>query len=414
MEHRRRRQHDDGAGRAPGMVPVPLRKRGAVLMAAVLASLAAACGSDSSISVYIPVTRTPSVVPTPSAAPPTATRTTVPTSTTVPTRTFTAPPTATNPPEATATHTATRQPTRTASATASATSVPATATASATATPQPPTATRTITPVPPSSTATATLTAPPTASATATVTRTAPATATNTVTVRPTATATASFTATGIPTGTATATATFTVTAIPTGTAAATVTVTAAPSLTATPPPTATFTATALPSATFTATATPTGGSGAVCGNRVLEMGETCTNCPADCVVGPCNSPGAPTQAFVVDLIQPAGFQPTSATVELGYNSTVLNIPGTGTATTVRQRVVAPPPVPQAFTPNDKDYALVVQETRLTPLGQLFTVTFDRCAGSPAPTLSDVACTVMSCAQSGAPVAGCRCSARLP
>ena len=407
MEYRRR-QCDDGAGRARPTAPYSPRQRGAVLMVAALAVLAAACGSDSSITVYIPVTRTPSVVPTPSAAPPTAT------STTVPTRTATAPPTATTPPEATATHTATRVPTRTASTTATATAVPATATATASATAQPPTATasRTLTPIPPSATATATLTAPPTASATATVTRTAVATATNTAAVPPTATATASFTATGIPTGTATAT--FTATAIPTGTAAATATVTASPTLTATAPPTATFTATALPSATFTATATPTGGSGAVCGNRVLEMGETCTSCPADCVVGPCNSPGAPTQAFIVDLIQPSGFQPTSATVELGYNSTVLNIPGTGTATTVRQRVVAPPPVPQAFTPNDKDYALVVQETRLTPLGQLYTVTFDRCAGAPVPTLADVSCTVMSCAQSGAPVTGCRCAARLP
>ncbi|MFN8642877.1 MAG: hypothetical protein U0802_14955 [Candidatus Binatia bacterium] len=98
----------------------------------------------------------------------------------------------------------------------------------------------------------------------------------------------------------------------------------------------------------------------------------------------------------------------------LGYNSTILSIPGTGTATTVRQRVVAPAPVPQAFTPNDKDYAVQVLISRNVPLGQLFTVTFDRCSGSPPPSLANVACTVLSCAQGGGGVSGCTCTVRLP
>ncbi|HSP99115.1 MAG TPA: hypothetical protein VL049_17975 [Candidatus Dormibacteraeota bacterium] len=181
-----------------------------------------------------------------------------------------------------------------------------------------------------------------------------------------------------------------------------------------TAPPTATFTATALPSATFTPTATPTGGSRAVCGNHVLESGETCDSCAADCAIGPCNAPGMPTQAFIVDLVQPPGFQPTTATVLFGYDSTKLSVPGTGTATTVRQRVVAPAPVPQAFTPNDKDYAVQVLISRNVPLGQLFTATFDRCGGAAAPTLADVSCTVLSCAQGGGGVAGCTCTVRLP
>jgi hypothetical protein len=203
-----------------------------------------------------------------------------------------------------------------------------------------------------------------------------------------------------------------------TGTAAATATPTSAATATRaatnTPPPTATFTATALPSLTFTPTATPTGGSGAVCGNRVLEPGETCETCAPDCAVGPCDAPGAPTQVFIVDLIPPTGFQPTTATVLLGYNSSTLSLPGTGTATSVRQRVLAPPPVPQAFTPNDRDYAVQVLVSRNVPLAQLFTATFDRCGGAAAPTLADVACTVLSCAQGGGGVTGCTCAVRLP
>src|SRR4029078_5621089 len=107
------------------------------------------------------------------------------------------------------------------------------------------------------------------------------------------------------------------------------------------------FTATSLPSATFTATATPTGGTEAVCGNSVLESSETCETCAPDCVVGPCNAPGMPTQAYIVDLVQPTGFQPTTATVLVGYNSTKLSLPGTGTAPTLRQRLVARLPAAQ-------------------------------------------------------------------
>ena len=121
-----------------------------------------------------------------------------------------------------------------------------------------------------------------------------------------------------------------------------------------------------------------------------------------------------PTQAYIVDLVQPPGFQPTTATVLFAYNSTKLSIPGTGTATTVRQRVVAPAPIPQAFTPNDKDYAVQVLVSRNVPLGQLFTATFDRCSGAAAPTLADVSCTVLSCAQGGGGVEGCTCSAATP
>lgn len=214
---------------------------------------------------------------------------------------------------------------------------------------------------------------------------------------------------TATPTGTATPTATATDTPLgpaPTATTTRTATHTPLGGV-----PTVTMTPTATPSPTFTPTFTP---GGAACGNRVLEPGETCAACPADCAIGPCTTPGNPTTAFRVDLVPPMGFQPTTATVLLAYNSTRLSIPGSGTATTVRQRVVAPAPIPQAFTPNDLDYAVQVLESRNVPLGQLFTATFDRCGGAPAPTLADLACTVLSCAQGGGSVSGCACIVSLP
>lgn len=221
----------------------------------------------------------------------------------------------------------------------------------------------------------------------------------------PTPTASGTATATRTPTASASATAT------PAG---PTATATATPTLTPTPfggVPTATDTPTVSPTPTPTVTPTPGGG---LCGNRVIEPGETCANCPADCVVGPCTSPGAPTQAFVVTLNPPLGFEPTTATVLLGYNSTKLSIPGTGTATSVRQRVVAPAPVPQAFTPNDLEYGVRVLISRNAPLGTLFTATFDRCSGAPAATLADLACQVESCAAGGSGVPGCSCVVSLP
>lgn len=214
------------------------------------------------------------------------------------------------------------------------------------------------------------------------------------------------------PSGTATTTATATLTATRTHTPAG-------PTATATNTPlggipTATHTPTFTPTPTFTATATP---GGATCGNRVIEPGESCDTCAADCVVGPCTSPGAPTAAFRVNITNEFGFDPTTATVLLAYNSTKLSIPGTGAAVSVRQRVVAPAPLPQAFTPNDLEYAVQVLISRNTPLTEsspLFTATFDRCSGAPAPTLADLACTVIGCAQGGGGVPGCSCTVSLP
>lgn len=123
-------------------------------------------------------------------------------------------------------------------------------------------------------------TPPATATATPTVTLTATATATRTPTPSPTVTATAtpSTTATSTPTSTRTPTPTPTLTATrtPTPTATATTTPTATPTATRTATPTVTVTATATP--TPTATATP------ICGNGLIEAGESCElpdlNCP--------------------------------------------------------------------------------------------------------------------------------------
>ncbi len=343
--------------------------------------------------------------------------------------------TATPPPASTPTATGTRTNTATASPTGTPTfTPPSTATASATATATPTTTGTAAS----TSTSTATHTNTATASPSSTPTSTAASTPTATATRTNTATASPSSTPTSTPASTATATATGTNTATaspsstPTSTAASTPTATATRTNTATASPSSTPTATAASTATATATRTntatasatppsgntptatptPTTGSGS-CGNGFLEPGETCANCPADCVVQPCASV-TPTVSFAVDLIPPAGQQPTAATVLMGYNSGLVSIPGTANDLSVRQRVLPPAPLPQSFSVNDLDYALRVVITRNTTLGFLFTARFDRCQSAPAPTVADFGCTVEGCAGGAGPIEGCTCIVRVP
>jgi hypothetical protein len=186
-----------------------------------------------------------------------------------------------------------------------------------------------------------------------------------------------------------------------------------APPATAVPPPTSTPNG-AASTPTNTATRTPTSGS-AGCGNGFLEAGETCESCAADCVISPC-TPTSPTPSFAVQLSSPLGSLPTTVTVRLGYRSDLVSIPGSGNASTVRQRVTYPPPPPFPQEPNDLNYALrlVVGRNAGFANGLFATVRFDRCQGAPAPVPADFGCTVEACAGAGGAIAGCTCTVTLP
>jgi hypothetical protein len=207
------------------------------------------------------------------------------------------------------------------------------------------------------------------------------------------------------PTPSRTATASATCTATGTGSATPlgpTVTVTDTPTETPTPsggPPT--------PTGTPTHTVTPTMGS-ASCGNNVIEPGESCATCAADCIVQPC-SPTAPTAQYRFALLSPPGQSATAATILIGYDSAVLNIPGSGNDPSVRMRFPAAPPLPQSMAWNDLNYAIRIVQTRSTTIGIITTGTFDRCVGGAVPTLQDVACTVEGCAGAGGSIDGCEC-----
>ncbi|MEO8604022.1 MAG: DNRLRE domain-containing protein, partial [bacterium] len=227
---------------------------------------------------------------------------------------------------------------------------------------------------------------------------------------------------TAIPTGTATATITATGTASntptplgPTATATDTPTLTPTqlsgmPTATMTPTATAALSASATP--TFTPTPTP---GGAVCGNGFLDAGETCASCAADCAIAPCAAV-APTPSFTVQLDYPLGVVPTTATVLVGYRSALVGLPGSGSVTSVRQRVTYPAPPPNPQTPNDLDYAvrLVVGRSGGLSTGLLATIRFDSCSGAPAPSPADFGCTVEALAGVGGTIDGGTCTIALP
>lgn len=175
------------------------------------------------------------------------------------------------------------------------------------------------------------------------------------------------------------------------------------PLFTPTPPP-------ATPTPTRTPTQTPTPAT-TVCGNGLLEPGETCLSCPDDCQPAPC-TPDGTTASFAVAAAT-AGRAPTQLAVRLAYRTTVVVIPGSGSDVAVRQRVRFAPPIPSSFTVADLDYAVDITSTRAQGLpaapAAFATVRFDQCSGDGGATVEDLACTLLTCTDESGAIPDCRC-----
>lgn len=205
----------------------------------------------------------------------------------------------------------------------------------------------------------------------------------------------------------------------PTATTVAAATSTAAPPPTQSSSPTATVTATATPTAPQP---TPTATAGlALCGNGVVEPPETCDDgntrtadaCPPDCVIRSC-VPDGTTRPADVTFRSPTSL--VSITVFVDYPDGTLQIPGTGTASTVGQRITNRPGGFLA-TFVDFDHGLRGTLSGASPLTnpRLFTINFDRCQDAPPASVADFDCTVLEAAnQMFQPVAGVTCSVSLP
>ena len=191
-------------------------------------------------------------------------------------------------------------------------------------------------------------------------------------------------------------------------------TLTLTPTVTETPTPMATPTGPrGTPTPTSTATPSPTA-TQMPCGNGVLEPGETCENCPADCVVQPCTAT-TPLRTASVNFTAPAGEDVNTLTVLVGYRSSTISLPGSGNDSSVTSRITDRPSN-AIISINDLDYALriLVSRAQTIPSGRLFTAAFDSCEGAGAPTGADFACTVLECLNGFGAVDGCQCAVSIP
>jgi len=162
-----------------------------------------------------------------------------------------------------------------------------------------------------------------------------------------------------------------------------------------------------------------------VCGNGIIESGETCddgntvTNppedtCPADCTIITC-TPGGAKQVVSVTFTPPTGKNVASITVVLEYPDGTVQIPGTADDDSVTASVTNTPSGFLVAT-YDYDYALKVgvAGTRAITVGQLFRATFDLCQGATAPTAAAFKCTVTDASGTNfQPVSGVTCAVTL-
>jgi cysteine-rich repeat protein len=179
----------------------------------------------------------------------------------------------------------------------------------------------------------------------------------------------------------------------------------AGPTATATPPPQPSETVDT-PTETSTPVPTVTPGGTPVCGNGIIEPGETCDdgntmdgdNCPADCVIHDCQFTA--TTVTVDTAVQlPGEATPGVLQVFLRYPDGVVGLPGHGPdAINVISNV---PDDAFTTTVNDVDYGvrvIVLGPDGLTlgtsPAGLLFSAQFTLCGGASAPVAADFHCTV--------------------
>jgi hypothetical protein len=148
-----------------------------------------------------------------------------------------------------------------------------------------------------------------------------------------------------------------------------------------------------------------------VCGNGILENGETCASCSADCVVLAC-TPTPPIQTFRVNFSAPAGSAPSNISALVGYRSDRVSLPASA-GPRIKNR-----PTGTSQLVSDLNYAVRVlisaQSGGVIPNGRLFTVDFDSCHGAMSVTPADFGCQIESCGSSFGPIEDCACTVTLP
>lgn len=143
------------------------------------------------------------------------------------------------------------------------------------------------------------------------------------------------------------------------------------------------------------------------CGDHLLEAGETCESCAADCQPATCKAT-AERVPVEVEWRPPTGQDASSLTLVVSYRTDRVGLPGSGATPQSR---LAHAPANAIVLLNDLDHGVKVVLTKSGALepGRVFTLDFDRCAKAPPPTQADFTCRVEGCATAAGDVQGCTC-----
>ena len=217
---------------------------------------------------------------------------------------------------------------------------------------------------------------------------------------------------------------------VPASSGATTTTTSTSPPTTTTTPASTTSTSTTVLATTTTSstvvgatTTTSTIPATPVCGDNIVETGETCDDgntvdgdtCPSNCRIESC-TPTASTRTFSVTVTPPAGVTLGGVTVFVNYPEGKVDLAGHGNDNSVKQAITGLPGG-ALTTPNDLDYGLieVIASTGALPSGKLFTMTMADCAGATTATPADFTCTVTDAADTTFnTVTGATCSVSTP
>jgi cysteine-rich repeat protein len=157
------------------------------------------------------------------------------------------------------------------------------------------------------------------------------------------------------------------------------------------------------------------------CGNGLIVGAETCDDgntsdqdsCPSDCIVDQCAAQAGTD--FTVQVNFAGSNDVAGITVFVEYPEGAVSVPGSGGS--VPAGVITNLPGFAFGQTNDLDHALIqtVVDGSSFPAGLLLEIHFETCAGAPAPTAGEFACTVLTAGDAAlVPISGVTCSVVIP
>jgi len=166
----------------------------------------------------------------------------------------------------------------------------------------------------------------------------------------------------------------------------------------------------AAPQATETAEATPEPTErAAICGNGLLEPGESCDDCAADCAGASACEVTDATRSATFRLVPAEESYPFGFAVRIAYRGDKLSLPGDEFAPSVSERVSVDKETSRIVA-RDVGHSLrlvVTDGNGLVDAAQV-SVRFDRCKGAKDEK-DDAVCFLEGCTGRGIDIEGCAC-----